>query len=53
MWAGAICGVLPASAFETKTAQTAEQLMRSRYSAFALQQIDYIWKPRLWGSKAF
>lgn len=25
-----------------QTAQSAEQLMRSRYSAFALQQIDYI-----------
>ena len=32
-------------------AQNAEQLMRSRYSAFALQQIDYILETTALGHK--
>ncbi|WOE30698.1 MULTISPECIES: YchJ family protein [unclassified Acinetobacter] len=35
-----------------KTAQTAQQLMRSRYSAFVLQQIDYIVKTTALGQQA-
>ena len=34
-------------------AQTAEQLMRSRYSAFALQQIDYIIETTALGQQPF
>ncbi|RKG47937.1 YchJ family protein [Acinetobacter cumulans] len=34
-------------------AQTAAQLMRSRYSAFALQQIDYIVQTTAQGQQAF
>ncbi|MDR7017525.1 YchJ family protein [Acinetobacter sp. 3657] len=34
-------------------AETAEQLMRSRYSAFALQQIDYILETTALGQQAF
>ena len=33
-------------------AQNAEQLMRSRYSAFALQQIDYILETTALGQQA-
>lgn len=36
-----------------KTTQTAEQLMRSRYSAFALQQIDYILETTALGQQDF
>lgn len=36
-----------------QTAQTAEQLMRSRYSAFALQQIDYILETTALGQQVF
>ena len=51
------CGSLPYSEccqllhLGKKTAQTAEQLMRSRYSAFAKQEIDYIVKTTALGQQ--
>lgn len=38
---------------EQQYAQNAEQLMRSRYSAFALQQVDYILSTTATGQQAY
>lgn len=52
VWAWAICSMLSTIHLNKQFAQNAEQLMRSRYSAFALQQIDYILETTALGQQA-